>query len=412
MEQLTIPDLEETASFDSAQEAAVAGKLRWPIVNLGDVCTFTGGGTPDRSNPDFWDGSIPWVSVKDFKTFKIDSAQESITELGLKNSASNLIKAGTIIIPTRMALGKVAVCSVDVAINQDLKAVLIKDESLLSRDFLVYSLFSRANYIESRGKGATVQGVTLDVLRSLEIPLPPLPEQQRIVARLDQAQRLIDQRKEQLTLMDALVQSLFYEMFGDPVKNEKGWEVKSVSSVCSSIMGGGTPSKSNPDYYTGLIPWVTPKDMKVIWINNSIDKITENAISSSSAKLIKTGSVLMVIRSGILKNKLPVAINTVPVTLNQDMKAFVPKKDLLKAEFLLYIFNFFQPVLLGKVRAVTADNIEFSQIKDLLIPIPPLPLQQAFADRVQQIEALKQQMQASLRELEQNFQALMQEAFG
>ncbi len=114
-------------------------------------------------------------------------------------------------------------------------------------------------------------------------------------------------------------------MFGDPVSNPIGWEKATLDDVCDKIYGGGTPSKAIPEYYIGDIPWVTPKDMKSEYIGNSLVHINEEAINNSSAKLIPTESVLMVIRSGILKHTLPVAINTRNVTVNQDMKAFIPK---------------------------------------------------------------------------------------
>ena len=96
-------------------------------VKLGEVLSFKGGGTPSKKSPEYWGGDIPWASVKDFKTTVLSKTQDSITSLGVSNSATNIIPKGSIIIPTRMALGKVAVNTVDMAINQDLKAVVAPD---------------------------------------------------------------------------------------------------------------------------------------------------------------------------------------------------------------------------------------------------------------------------------------------
>ncbi|MGU9947264.1 restriction endonuclease subunit S, partial [Lactobacillus delbrueckii subsp. bulgaricus] len=180
----------------------------------------------------------------------------------------------------------------------------------------------------------------------------------------------------------------FVEMFGDPIKNPRRWKELKLKEGCESILGGGTPSKSHPEYFVGKIPWVTPKDMKKKIIRDSSDHITEEAIEKSSTKLIPTGSVLMVIRSGILKHDLPLAINAVPVTINQDMKAFVPKNQILK-EYLLYYFNSIESDVLSKVRAVTADNIDFKEFQKRRIPIPPIELQQEFASFVQQVDKSK-----------------------
>ena len=117
---------------------------------LGDLVSITGGGTPDRSNEAFWGGDIPWVTVKDFKSLEIAGAIEHITALGLKNSAANLIPAGSIIVPTRMALGKAAINTIPVAINQDLKALYVLNPQMVDRDYLFRYLLSKSSYLISR----------------------------------------------------------------------------------------------------------------------------------------------------------------------------------------------------------------------------------------------------------------------
>ncbi len=200
-------------------------------------------------------------------------------------------------------------------------------------------------------------------------------------------------------------------MFGDPMSNRNKFKTYRVSEVCEKILGGGTPSKSNKSFYIGEIPWVTPKDMKVEDIKNSIDKVNIDAVENSSAKLIPANSILMVIRSGILKKKLPVAINRVEVTVNQDMKAFIPNSNLITNEYLLNVFKASEPYLLGKVRAVTADNIEFKQIKDLKIPVPDLDLQEKFCKSIGKVKKQKSLLHHNIQKSESLFQSLLQKAF-
>ena len=200
-------------------------------------------------------------------------------------------------------------------------------------------------------------------------------------------------------------------MFGDPVNNVSKWEKKTIESVCNDIYGGGTPSKSHQEYYKGTIPWVTPKDMKTIMISNSQDHITDEAIAQSTTKVIPKNSVLMVIRSGILKHSLPVAINTVDVAINQDMKAFVTSERIMP-EYLLYTFKQLEQSVLSRVRAVTADNIEFSELKYREIPIPPVELQNRFAVFTKQVNKSKLAIQKSLDKLEILQKSLMQQYFG
>ena len=243
------------------------------------------------------------------------------------------------------------------------------------------------------------------------INFPPLEEQKRIADILDKASNLIDLRKQQLEKMDLLIKSKFIEMFGDPVTNPKGWEIQRIEELCEAIFGGGTPSKSNAEYYDGDIPWVTSKDMKSILISDSIDHINDKAVLNSSAKYIPKQSLLMVIRSGILKHTLPIGINTRVVTINQDMKAFIPNAN-INVWVMFYTFKMHEKSLLNNVRAVTADNIEFSIIRNLMVPVPSLELQNQFAEFVEQVEKQKVVMQQSLEKMEMNYKALMQEYFG
>ncbi|MEJ0056771.1 MAG: restriction endonuclease subunit S [Bacteroidota bacterium] len=119
----------------------------WNVKELGDIADrIVGGGTPSRSNKDYWGHEIPWATVKDFTTFDSVKTQEYITHEGLKNSSSNLIPKGKIIIPTRMALGKAVLFDVDVAINQDLKALFLKDDA--DTKFVFYWLQSNQSSLK------------------------------------------------------------------------------------------------------------------------------------------------------------------------------------------------------------------------------------------------------------------------
>jgi type I restriction enzyme S subunit len=133
---------------------------RWPLKPLGDLVTFVGGGTPRRDRPDYWGGDIPWASVKDLQSQSLEMTAETITTLGLANSASNLIPKGTVIIASRVGLGKVAINKKPVAINQDLKALTPRSNNIRPR-YLLQFLYSKAEYFERAGVGATVKGLTI-----------------------------------------------------------------------------------------------------------------------------------------------------------------------------------------------------------------------------------------------------------
>lgn len=183
----------------------------WEVKTLGGIVDrFAGGGTPSRSNPTFWGNEIPWITVKDFATFDPHGAQESITRDGLNNSASTLIPAGTIITSTRMALGKAVVYNVDVAINQDLKALFLKRDASVQFVAFWFELFGKS--IDDLGSGSTVKGISIAELKRLKFHLPPLPEQTAIAAVLtsmDTELAALEQRREKTrALKQAMMQEL------------------------------------------------------------------------------------------------------------------------------------------------------------------------------------------------------------
>lgn len=188
--------------------------MNWPVVKLGDAVRFVGGGTPSKKNSEFWGGDIPWASVKDFQGSRLDQTVDYITSAGLENSASRLLPTGTVVIPTRMALGKAAITTRPIAINQDLKGVLPLMD--IAPAYLLHYFQSQSEAIDRLGEGATVKGIRIEKLSRLEIPLPPLDEQKRIAAVLDKADALRRQRQESLQLSEKLLQSVFADMFGDP----------------------------------------------------------------------------------------------------------------------------------------------------------------------------------------------------
>ena len=261
------------------------------------------------------------------------------------------------------------------------------------------------------GRGVAQNNINMTMLRDFEIPLPSPDEQRKIAAVLDKISDLTAKRRRQLDKLDELVKSRFVEVFGDPLLNTKGWVQVAIKDACASILGGGTPSKSNPEYFTGTIPWVSPKDMKTSIIDDSIDHITEDAISNSTTNLVPQNSVLMVVRSGILKHTLPVAINRVPVAINQDMKAFIPN-DRITAEYFMYYLKSIEQDILGNVRCVTADNIDFKAFQIRQISLPPFKLQQQFTSFLTCSNTFRFLVYNSLKKLELLKRALMQEYFG
>jgi type I restriction enzyme, S subunit len=183
-----------------------------------------------------------------------------------------------------------------------------------------------------------------------------------------------------------------------------------LADVCT-VVGGGTPSRSVAEYYGGSIPWVTPKDMKTWEIEGSQVTLTDAGLENSAARLVPPNSVLVVVRSGVLKHTLPVAINRVPVAINQDMKALLCS-DSAYPDYVARFVKARSPVILQWVRATTADNFPIHKLKRLEIPLPFLPEQRRIADILDRADALRAKRRAALAQLDSLTQSIFLDMFG
>ena len=264
----------------------------------------------------------------------------------------------------------------------------------------------------------TVSGVGGSLLRArpsevfkIKIPFPPIEEQKRIAAILDAANALRAKRRESIAQLDALLQSTFLDMFGDPVTNPMGWECMPFNKI-GRFLSGSTPSKERTDYWGGLIPWVSPKDMKVTRINDAIDHVTNLAFEETNLKVVEPRSVLIVVRGMILAHSFPVAVNQVPVAINQDMKAIVPLTK-VNVLFLLECISLLKRQILSEVSTAGhgTKRLDSEAMKKILVPLPPLSLQRRFASIVEAAERQKTRLRTHLDELNALFASFQSRAF-
>ena len=266
-------------------------------------------------------------------------------------------------------------------------AHVLKPKEEIDVDYLCYSLMFYK--VDGMINGATRKKLTQTAMKKMKIPLRNIVEQKKIVQQLNKIIEIREKAKKELNLLDNLIQARFVELFGDAVYNDKKWETDTVKNLCKEIYGGGTPSRAHPEYYKdGDIPWVSAKDMKTDVLKDSQIKINQLGVDNSTARLVPVNSVIMVIRSGILKHTLPIAVNKVPITVNQDLKVFIPGERIL-TRFLAVQFKMQEKDILSGVRAVTADNIEFNSLKQRRMIVPPIDLQQKYLMFLERIDKSK-----------------------
>jgi len=245
-------------------------------------------------------------------------------------------------------------------------------------------------------------------LKELKIPLPPLEEQKKIAAILDKADKIRQINKDLIKKYDELTQSLFIDMFGDPVTNPIGWEKISLDNL-GKITSGSTPSRKNEKYYNGNIPWVKTGEVNGRLIYDTEEKISEEGLNNSSCKLYPIDSIIIAMY-GQGKTRGQVGVLGIKATTNQACAVIPPSKDV----DVVFVFKLLQQSyddlrLLG--RGGNQPNINIGLIKNYQIITPPLCLQQVFAKRVEAIEKQKAMAQESLNKSEDLFNSLMQKAF-
>ena len=231
-------------------------------------------------------------------------------------------------------------------------------------------------------KGIAQKNMSTEWLKDYIIPLPPLSTQQQIVAELDLLSHILDQKRQQLKEYDALAESIFYDMFGDPVENPKGWEVKTWEETLKIINGKNQKAVENPN---GQYP---------IYGSGGIMSYADDYLCPENSIIIG--------RKGNIDKPL-----YVPTKFWNVDTAFglVANKDYLSPYYLFYFCKQFDFQKLNK--AVTIPSLTKSDLLKINIPLPPLTLQQSFASKIEAIEKQKQMLKESIKETETLFQSRM-----
>ena len=211
----------------------------WPEVALGDVCEIISGATPKTSTPEYWDGETRWATPKDLSDLDakyISDTPRRLTEAGLRSCAATVLPPGSLLLSSRAPIGLTAINTVPMATNQGFKS-LIPRHDLLDVSYLYWWAVTHRRLLESLGRGATFKEISKAITADVSIPLPPIEDQRRIAAILDQADELRAKRRASLDLLDSLTESIFLDMFGDPRTNSRRWPLRAFAEVCPTRLG-------------------------------------------------------------------------------------------------------------------------------------------------------------------------------
>ena len=357
----------------------------WKTVRLGDVCVIITGNTPSTKNEQYYSSKdIPFIKPSDLPANFFSEIKTS--EFFISESArpiSRIIPKNSVLVSCIGIIGKVGISKREVSFNQQINA-LIPNINQIDYKYLASAILNKKKYISEKANAAVVPIINKTEFSNLEIPLPPLETQKQIAAVLDKCTSLISKYKKMLEKYDTLIKSRFIEMFGDPILNSKGYNYKKLEEL-GKWESGGTPSRKNSDYFKGTIPWYSAGELNSLYLYDSNEKITENAIKESSAKLFRKGSLFV----GMYDTAaFKMGIATSDCSSNQACANILPNKE-VNVLWLYYILLEMKEFFLQNRRGVRQKNLNLGMIKGFEIPYATIDLQNKFATFVQQIDKSK-----------------------
>jgi len=283
-------------------------------------------------------------------------------------------------------------------------AALHPSDQIMPR-YLMHCLIGNRHTLNQEAHGIAQKGIYLKQLSSLSIPLPPKSTQLAIVSELDKINELIRLKKEQLKDFDNLAQSLFYEMFGDPVENEKGWEVKKLKEIATEKLSYGSGASAVP--FNTSVRYIRITDI------NEYGELKDEKVSPNIFEekyLLAEGDILFA-RSGATVGKTYLhKRNKIPCIYAGYLIRLRPNEKLVLPNYVYYYTksNYYKSFICANQRVVAQPNINAKQYGDLELPLPPLPLQHLFAQRIEQIEHQKAEVQKAITDLETLLASRMQ----
>jgi len=385
--------------------------------NLGDLCDIVIGRTPSRKIAEYWGTGYPWVSISDLKEKYIKHTKEEITRIAIEKVRCRLIPRGTLLFSFKLSIGKMAFAVRDLYTNEAIAALIIKDSKSLLPNYLFFAL----RVARLLGSNQAAMGKTLNSksLALIKVPVPDDPEDQiRIATLLSRVEALIATRKNNLRLLDEFLKSTFLEMFGDPVRNEKEFEVRRLSEFYIDPKNGtkcgpfGSALKKEEYVKSGVPVWNMDnisKDGRLqpdvnLWItDDKFEKLKGYSTINGDVIISRAGTVGKMCVLNTLYPKSIISTNLIRVRFGKGLLSiyFVSLMTYCKGR-------------VGKLR--TGPDGAFSHMNTgildkLHFPYPPIELQNQFATIVDKVEPLKTLYQQNLSELENLYGILSQKAF-
>ena len=389
--------------------------MSWPLVKLGTLCKVVRGSSPrPKGDPKYYGGNVPRLMVSDvtrdgkFVTPKIDF----LTEAGAEKSRP--MKKGDFIIAVSGQPGQALILAIDACIHDGFAGLRELDESKVNKDYLFHFMNATKERFSASATGAIFKNLTTEQIRELEIPLPPLNEQQRIAAILDKADCLSRKRQQAIGLADDFLRSVFLDMFGDPVTNSKGWEVKPLKELTLKIGSGSTPRGGKEAYLDqgiSLIRSLNVHDNK--FVHKDLAFISDVQADKLKNVVIEKDDLLLNITGASVCRATLVDNNILPARVNQHVCIVRAKTEKVLPTFLARLItssSYKQKLMqIATAGGATREALTKQQVESLDIIVPPLDVQDKFLSIVYRVE--KMLKSSELQSQKPLFNSLSQKAF-
>ncbi|MGO6984557.1 restriction endonuclease subunit S [Rhizobium leguminosarum] len=387
--------------------------MSWPQVRISEVTEIVSGATPKTALSSYWDGDIAWATPADLSDLDgayIGDTPRKITEAGLRSCAASILPPNSVLFSSRAPIGHVAINTVPMATNQGFKS-FVPNNRVLNSKFLFWWLKAHRARLEAMGTGATFKEVSKATVSRVEIPLPPLEEQKRIAAILDKSDQLRQKRGQAIALLDSLSESIFLEMFGEPVSNPRGFAVKELQEIVDPhrkiTYGILMPGPDVPDG----VPYVRVMDMRDgLVLVDQLRRTTSEIAKEYRRSSLRAGDLLISIRGHV--GRLAVTPRECDgANITQDTaRLAISEANPLYVSALLSTSEA-QHWMAQRTKGVAVRGINLGDLKKFPVMLPAMAEQNEFARQVEQKLKVIQLKEAQLRGSESLFSSLQHRAF-
>ena len=375
------------------------------MTKLRDICRFQSGGTPSRGTPAYFNGNVPWITTVALNGDVIDGNQaiEWITDEAIAKSAAKIVPPHSVMVGTRVGIGKVAINSVPMSTSQDIISLIGIDENKWDKKFICHLITANKEHLTSQARGATIKGIKIEAIADLVLPEISLKEQARISEVIGKVDALMHMHQQMAMNLEQLIKSRFIELFGEPLSNQKGWQTMSIVEAA--------PIKSQRGDLADEV-----------WLLN-LDAVEAQTGTVLFKHRVQSGeinaSTVYFTAESVLYSKLRPYLNKVVMpdedgVATSEMIPMYPLADRLNRAYLCYWLrsDAFVRHISEKVAGAKMPRVSMDYFRSLAIEMPPLELQEQFAAFVEQTDKSKLAVQKGLQELEILKKSLMQQYFG